>query len=317
MVVLVGLVLAGYIAFRVAAYNGVIIVTHGARRIAPGQLPLPTGDDNEFSIFVVGDTGKDSPRRSDVVNAMRRRRSASRVDAVFLAGDNFYEAGVTSMLDPRFQVDFEQLFGKDDFDMPFYVCLGNHDHYGNVDAQVQYSRLSSRWKMPNAYYRFSQSIGTETVDVFVIDTVPIAERHPSANEQLNWLREELANSDAHWKIVMGHHPAISGGRHDASVSIRETLSELFRQYGVDVYVSGHDHDLQLIDSHQGWLQLVSGAGSKLRSTSWIDQTIYAKSTPGYCWLAIRQEELYVSFFSPVEHLLTYTVRKPVTTQIRR
>lgn len=34
----------------------------------------------------------------------------------------------------------------------WYVLCGNHDHYGNASAEVEYTKLSQRWYMPDLYY---------------------------------------------------------------------------------------------------------------------------------------------------------------------
>jgi hypothetical protein len=77
-----------------------------------------------------------------------------------------------------------------------------------------------------------------------------------------------------------------------------------------LYLSGHDHDLQLCDSGHGWLQVISGSGSKLRSTSWIDQTLFAKAVPGFCWVLLSDTQMDVTFYSAEERLFTHSVTKP-------
>jgi acid phosphatase len=296
------------IGYFVAAHNGWIIVTHGQRPVDQGVAPTPVNDDLELSIYVVGDTGKNSQTRNSVIKAMASRAGDAMLDCVLMLGDNFYEYGVQSADDPRFQTDFEDLFKRDAFACPFYVCLGNHDYDGNTAAQVEYTNISDRWKMPSKYFRVTKFAGQEAIEIFVLDTISIDKRDENAAQQLEWFERELAASQARWKIVVGHHPAISGGRHEISETISTVLPTLFEKYGVDLYLSGHDHDLQLNDSHRGWLQIVSGAGSKLRSTRWMEETIYAKATPGFCWLYVRDGELCITFYSADARLFTHRVR---------
>lgn len=81
--------------------------------------------------------------------------TAEEIDASYVValGDNFYFAGIRSdEHDFRFKSTFEDVFSQDSLDIPWLVCAGNHDHYGNVSAQIAYSQLSQRWKFPNLYW---------------------------------------------------------------------------------------------------------------------------------------------------------------------
>ncbi len=299
----------GYIGYRVAAHNQWMIVTRNGRSFDQGVEPTVSKSEPQLSFFVVGDTGKDTTERAEVIEAMKRHAAWSNPDAGMLLGDNFYEHGVESVDDPRFDSDFELLLDAKSFDMPFYACLGNHDIRGDAEAQVQYTQRSRRWRMPGRYYKTTECAGESTVDILVLDTNVLHEGSPVAQEQLDWIREELSASKADWKVVIGHHPAISGGQHEVSDRIKQTLSGLFAKFGVDLYLSGHDHDLQLLDSGHGWMQVVSGAGSKLRSTSWIEETSFAAATPGFCWLLFDEKQLAISFYSSEERLFTHVVRR--------
>lgn len=45
----------------------------------------------------------------------------------------------------NFQETFESAFNYTSLNIPWFVIAGNHDHYGNVSAQILYSSRSERW----------------------------------------------------------------------------------------------------------------------------------------------------------------------------
>ena len=61
---------------------------------------------------------------------------------VVMLGDNFYGSGIHgSEFDPRFQKTFENVYNGSYLEtIPFYAIAGNHDHGGNVSAQIGYSK---------------------------------------------------------------------------------------------------------------------------------------------------------------------------------
>lgn len=55
--------------------------------------------------------------------------------------------------DKRFKETFENVFKSDYLEnTPWFALLGNHDHYGNATAQVDYMEHSKRWIMPSLNY---------------------------------------------------------------------------------------------------------------------------------------------------------------------
>jgi len=131
----------------------------------------------------------------------------------------------------------------------------------------------------------------------VLDTTPIRLGDRVADEQIRWLEDKLARSKAHWRIALGHHPLVSAGASGGSTTVRELLDPLFDRYGVDLYLSGHDHDLQLLATDAGYLQVVSGAGSSPREVGRRDESLFAETGPGFAWILASDKELWIQFVS--------------------
>jgi tartrate-resistant acid phosphatase type 5 len=253
-------------------------------------------DENAVSFFVIGDQGFQNEAKRAVAKAMCDLVARARPDFALTVGDNFYLNGVKSVEDDLWRTHFEQAFREDCLNIPFYAALGNHDYNGNIQAQIEYTALSSRWRMPSCYYALSSVIEKGiSLEIFVLDTQPIRNEDRTSDSQLRWLEDKLERSTAHWKIVVGHHPIVSNGVHQGSSTVARRVTPLLERYDVDLYLAGHDHDLQLLRTGSKWLQVVSGAGSAPRSTSWEDDTIYAAAEPGFAWISAGRDDLWIQF----------------------
>lgn len=239
-------------------------VSHAARK--------PSG----LTFLVVGDWGRNGDfHQRDVAAQMGRVANESHAAFVISTGDNFYENGVTSIRSPQWLSSFENIYSEASLQIPWYVVLGNHDYRGGPAAEVEYTRVSRRWRMPARYFsqRFTLP-GGGTAEFFFLDTQPFIEGYrrdsryadvakQSKQAQLGWLETGLAASKADWKIVVGHHPVFSKGRHGDTRELILDVQPLLERYGVQVYLNGHDHDMQHIVVH-GISYLTSGAGSQTR-----------------------------------------------------
>ncbi len=70
----------------------------------------------------------------------------------------FYSCNKISF--PQFQETFEDVFVSKSQQRNWYLVAGNHDHHGNVTAQIEYSKRSKRWYV-GATARFSCSFCCE------------------------------------------------------------------------------------------------------------------------------------------------------------
>jgi len=202
-------------------------------------------------------------------------------------GDNFYSAGINgSDMSPRFTQTFESVYNASSLQIPFHPIAGNHDHKGNVSAQIEYTADSERWEYPDYWYSVQETFtgddGEEYLfELHLIDTVllsGLAEDHPSSKppgvefddlelstpqtalDQLSWLEEQLANSQADYLWVGGHYPIYSVCSHGSTAELIAVVLPLLNAYNVTGYMSGHDHCEMHIDDGTGVQHILTGNG---------------------------------------------------------
>jgi acid phosphatase len=265
--------------------------------------------DAPLNFLVVGDWGRDgNDHQREVAVQMGNAARSLAIRHVVSVGDNFYDDGVQSTSDPRWGSSFEAIYSAPSLQVPWYVALGNHDYRGVPQAQIDYAKISKRWRMPSRYYKVSGSeIGAPHLDLFVIDTSPLVHKYrekvhsviaenvatQDVPAQLRWLDEQLAQSAAPWKLVIGHHTVYSGGSGHGDTPETTTLIEpLLRKHGVQAYINGHDHDLQHI-RRDAVDYLCCGAGSEVRPVQTVEGTLFCAARSGFA--AIRSSPDSLSF----------------------
>ncbi len=270
------------------------------------EIPAKVPGTRYLQFEAIGDFGTGAGGQHDVAVSMADKASRDSISFVLVLGDNFYESGVQSVNDEQWQSAFEKMYDQPSLNVPFYAVLGNHDYRTNPQAQVDYTKMSKRWKMPERSYSFVQPIDdSASVEIFCLDTNPLAYLSVSEAKalgdtgiemkQIHWLAERLGQSTARWKIVIGHHPLYSGGEHGDNEALQYLLEQLFAKYRVDFYVCGHDHDQELLKPIHGVTYVVSGGGSKHRDVRWRENTLYAETNLGFTFFRISRNEAVVEF----------------------
>jgi tartrate-resistant acid phosphatase type 5 len=273
---------------------------------ALGAAPAATLD-----FLVVGDWGRDgASHQREVAAQMGHAAHGLGSRCVISVGDNFYEDGVGSTSDPQWRSSFEDIYSAPSLQIPWYVALGNHDYRGVPQAQIDYAKSNSRWRMPSRYYKVAGSdIGAPHVDLFVVDTSPLVHQYRekvhsaiAANvasqdvpAQLRWLDEQLGQSAAPWKLVIGHHTIYSGGSgHGDTPETKELIEPLLRKHNVQAYINGHDHDLQHL--RRGGVDYVCcGAGSEVRPVQAVEGTRFCAAQSGFAAMRSTADALTFEF----------------------
>jgi acid phosphatase len=267
-----------------------LILALGAIAPLRAQVPVPDGS---VRFLAFGDWGRDGQDfQLPVAEQMGLVAAADHSQFIVALGDNFYNDGVTSVEARQWTTSFEEVYTAPSLQIPWYVALGNHDYHTNVEAEVDYTLFSPRWKMPTRYYTVTRRIdAANTVQFFIIDSTPFvaqsgvqAARHSDAAQQdtaaqTAWLEAELKKSTAQWKIVCAHHPIYSSGKHGDTAALVEHIEPLLEKYGVQVYLNGHEHDLEHLRVGQ-INYFTSGAGSKTRPATHDARTLFSLGDTG-------------------------------------
>lgn len=155
--------------------------------------------------------------------------------------------------------------------IPFYMLLGNHDTYSaNLSkypdglAYFYYTDLPRN--APVTSLTVTPTGDQQLVNAFKKNNAP---RFPvtanysfdhgnvhitclDANDYVNpldpilveWLRNDIGNSKADWKIVAYHHPGFNSSKAHYNQQWMRLLSPLLEELGVNLVLTGHVHNYQ-------------------------------------------------------------------------
>ncbi|MEL6355198.1 MAG: metallophosphoesterase, partial [Cyanobacteria bacterium J06627_28] len=245
-------------------------------KIGQSQDPSIRQDEPLLRFVAIGDVGTGKRGQYAVARAMARTRQTSPFSLVLLAGDNIYDNGEIEKVEAAFERPYAELLQSD---VKFYAALGNHDvRTRQGEDEIAYPG----YNMAGRYYSFSRHFTEDSIQFFALDTnQAYLDNLEDWNAQLAWLQNELANSSADWKVVFAHHPIYSSGHHGSDEALMETLSPIFGQNGVQLYINGHDHNYERTVAMNGTTYITSGNGAKLRREGRAEWTAYSDSRLGF------------------------------------
>ncbi len=258
------------------------------------QSAAPQQNGGGLNFLVISDWGgKGGTTQVEVAKQMGLAAAVRKSSFVVTCGDNYHGSGISSAESSRWKTEYEDIYSNPSLMIPWYPSLGNHDNGGKVEAEIAYSKLSPRWKLPARYYTHTEKINDASEALFVhLDTSPfvtayhkkgssyhVAGQDPKV--QLRWLESSLAASRARWKIVIGHHPiyAAAPSHGDTKELVADVLPVL-QKFGVQVYFCGHDHVLQHL-VHGGVNFFVCGGGSSHRTVNQRDDVRFGAGSAGF------------------------------------
>ncbi|MCM3781346.1 PA14 domain-containing protein [Neobacillus mesonae] len=130
--------------------------------------------------------------------------------------------------------------------LPILAAIGNHEgpYNNNFTYHFNYPNDAIENPLPKgSVYSFDYG----DAHFMVMNTMDMGwdnRQRESFNQQIEWLRSEVAQTDKKWKIVAIHKAVYSVGGHSDEAEIyelRDMLIPVFDELGIDVVLQGHDH----------------------------------------------------------------------------
>jgi tartrate-resistant acid phosphatase type 5 len=263
-----------------------------------------------FNFFVISDWGRNGfNNQKELAEQMANQADSIEPEFIVSCGDNFQVNGVASVEDPLWMSTFEDIYKRPSLHVDWFPVFGNHDYKGNSQAEIDYSKISRRWRFTSRYYTFVKQINDSVSARFIfLDTPPLIDEYykkegyedvakQDSLSQIVWLKAVLANSKEQWKLVFGHHPIYSSSpKHGNTPEMIQRIKPILEKYKVQFYVSGHDHDLQHLKEKKGKIDyMVTGAGSETRPCGTNDITIFSKSVSAFSSITFHGDSLRYTF----------------------
>ncbi len=115
---------------------------------------------------------------------------------------------------------------------PINGVKGNHEGTGTYYAKYYPYPYTA-----GAYWSFDYG----PLHVSVVDQYT-GGGYTSGTAQYNWLVNDLATTTKPWKIILIHEPGWAAGTHANNTTVQNVIQPLVLQYGVDMVLTGHNHN---------------------------------------------------------------------------
>ena len=242
-----------------------------------------TAAQTRVAFLAAGDYGVGGSAESTLGRRMQLYHARHAADMLVTLGDNDYTESPA-----RFRANWSGSFGwARRSGLRVAGVLGNHD-YEVGRGRYEFGLLG----MSGPYY--TRKLGD--AQLFLLDSNIVSDR------QTTWLENQLAASSAIWKIAVVHHPPYTCGGHAGNEDVQRRWAPLFERYGVQLVLSGHDHNYQRFARRNGVTYVVHGGGAaglySLRGCpSSYPRRVRARYEHGFLYVAATPDRLDVSAVS--------------------
>jgi len=295
------------IAFIIGA--GIVLLWLAGSNVYVVEVPItasPTDCGESTRFAIIGDYGIAGQPEADVAALVDRWQ----VNDIVTVGDNNYLDGAATTIDANigqyyhaYIAPYQGSYGAGAEVNRFFPALGNHDwRTDNAAPYLAYFTLPGNER----YYTMRRG----PVEFFILDS---DEHEPDGitadSVQGQWLRAQLAASDAPWKLVIMHHTPYTSSLQRNS---NPTLQWPFAGWGATAVIAGHDHFYERLEE-EGIFYLVNGAGGKDLYPFGLPETgslVRYNQDYGAQLINANERCLNITFFSRANALIdSVTLRK--------
>ncbi|HEV2058754.1 MAG TPA: metallophosphoesterase [Solirubrobacteraceae bacterium] len=214
---------------------------------APGGPYLPSGPQDQATLWAVGDGADGGSAARSVVQRMKRKR----FDRLLYLGD-VYGSGLVSLLvgdgtAADYRDRYDPLYGE--FAAKTAPTPGNHEwRQRGAGYEPYWEEVFGR--PPPAFYAFD-------VAGWQLLSLNTEAPHGARSAQVRWLREQLRATGT-CRLAFWHKPRFNAGRYGDEPGIGALWNAL--RGHARIVVTGHDHNMQRFKPVDAITQYVAGAG---------------------------------------------------------
>lgn len=210
------------------------------------QTPPIAGRSKPTRIWALGDAGFGSAGQTNTRNAYYATVGTRHTDIMLMLGDNAYNSGLDSEYQSLFFDFYDPIIRKSHV----WSTIGNHEifaaspyPYYDIFSFPTAGESGGVASGSEAYYSFDHG----NIHFICLDSV--VSNRTAAGPMATWLASDIASTNARWIIGFFHHPPYTRGGYNSdtmteSIAMRANLLPILEQYGVDVVLTGHDHNYE-------------------------------------------------------------------------
>ncbi|KAL8434041.1 hypothetical protein Efla_001513 [Eimeria flavescens] len=304
----------------------------------------------QLKFVALGNYGFDPSGQKQVAETLKKAAAEERISFIVSPGSNFPN-GVSGSNDTKWDEDFEKVYSDErgSLKMPFLTVLGAEDWSGNYTAMRERTELvygdgpdeeavsnAPKWTLPNWWYHYAVHFAASTGSAFIssghkdmsvglvfIDTWVLSSSFPFGNVTEKAWNElettlEVAPKVFDYIIVVGNRPVYSSGSSKGDSMLQYYLEPLLKKAGVDAYISGYDHDMEIIED-ETISHINCGTGSVLGSGALVTAggSKFFSGDRGFCLFELTADGLITKFINGETGQMLYEHKQPVKTRTGR